>query len=422
MAHREGIMGIGKPLLILSGLLLSAALAQAAPVALGDGALDRVTAGAGETGGSGGAIVGNSSNATISQTGGVDLSGETQSGAKALNLVNSAESTVANGVNVWDVRRFESPLPLLESGTGGVEQSNVVFQEQRRSASMPSYSRPNANTFTQVDRTGSEAHNNNLNRDNTIYDATTSESIAHNVSNASVDTRIVGGVDTKANTSVPADKQLPASPAGNVNTNTGKGVAISGQMTNKIDGGEAHFGLAVGGAVIAKPDDSAGRFGGLDVGDKDKSQVALYGRLILPDVEITINGSGCGVAMGSCESSGTADLTEKQTVNKNKMAQEVSSSVGNSQFTDNSAETYRSAFNLSNAQAEYIVVDDSNLTVNTQFNLSLSGAAQANASGMNVVNATGSAVADGVNIARTSQMMAGAGLSLKQSNMISHSR
>jgi hypothetical protein len=82
---------------------------------------------------------------------------------------------------------------------------------------------------------------------------------------------------------------------------------------------------------------------------------------------------------------------------------------------------YRSPFELSNAQAEYIVVDDSSLTVNTTFNLTLSGSAQSNVSGMNVVNATGSAVANGVNVARTSQLMGGE-MVLSQVNVISHSR
>ena len=96
--------------------------------------------------------------------------------------------------------------------------------------------------------------------------------------------------------------------------------------------------------------------------------------------------------------------------------------VGNSQFTDNSTNTYRSPFELYNAQAEYIVVDDSSLTVNTTFNLTLSGSAQSNANGMNIVNATGSAVADGVNVARTGQVSSSGALGLSQTNIISHSR
>jgi len=74
------------------------------------------------------------------------------------------------------------------------------------------------------------------------------------------------------------------------------------------------------------------------------------------------------------------------------------------------------------AQAEYIVVDDSSLTVDTSFTLALMGSAQSNIKGMNVVNATGSAVADGVNIARTSGLANGGVMNLTQSNVINHSR
>ena len=186
-------------------------------------------------------------------------------------------------------------------------------------------------------------------------------------------------------------------------------LAIAGQLDASIDGGEAHIGIAVGGAVIAHPDvmtpttggEPVDSFGGMDVGDAE-SDFTLYGRLILPEITLEINGSGCGVAMGSCDASGTADLTSAETIDKSVMDTEVSSSVGESQFTEVLTETYRSPFSFSNAQAEYIVVDDSSLTVDTVFNLTLAGSAQSNVRAMNVVNATGSAVADGINIARTS--------------------
>lgn len=415
MVNRRVNWRLGRPLLILNALLLSATLVQAAPVSLDDSVLDRLTAGSSETSGSGGAIIGNSSEATINQTGGVDLYDEAQGGAKALNLVNSSESTVANGINIWDV---SGPEMGAGGGNGAIEQLNVVNQEQRRSASMPNYSRPEANTFVQVDRTGSEEHNISLNRDNTVYDVVSLSSDAKNTSSAYVNTTIKGGANV-------GDNSLPR---GNVDTNVGKGLAIAGQLDANIDGGEAHIGLAVGGAVIARPDvitpSTSGpvdSYGGMDIGD-ESSDFTLYGRLILPEIKIEINGAGCGVAMGSCGSEGTADLATNETTDNSIMDQEVSSSVGNSQFTDNSTESYRSAFELNNAQAEYIVVDDSSLTVNTTFNLSLSGGAQSNVMGMNVVNATGSAVADGVNIARTSQLMAGGSMNLKQSNLITHSR
>ena len=406
--------------------LLTLPYVYAEPVTLDDFTLNQVTAGTDSStpGGSGGAIIGNSSEATINQTGGVDLSGEAQSGAEALNLVNTAESTVANVVNIWDI---DSADTSIDGSELMVDQSNIITQEQRRSASMPNYSRPEANTFVQVDRTGVESHDDNINRNNTVIDIHELSSEAQNASWSSVDTTIAGGGTTNADPNAP--NPLPASPAGSVDTNVGKGLAIAGQLDASIDGGEAHIGLAVGGSVIAHPDlitpttsgEPSDSFGGIDVGN-DSSQLTLYGRLILPDLSLTINGSGCGVVMGSCDAGGTADLASSETIDQSIMDTDVSSSVGNSSFTENITETYRSPFELNNAQAEYIVVDDSSLTVSTTFNLALSDSAQSNVRAMNVVNATGSAVADGVNIARTSGLTNGGAMSLQQTNIIAHSR
>lgn len=420
MANSRLYLRFGKTPLILGALLLSVSLAQAAPVSLGDSVLDQVTAGTDSTSGSGGAIIGNSSEATINQTGGVILEGEAQSGAKGLNLVNSAESTVANGVNIWEVNGAE---PGVDNGQMEVEQSNIINQEQRRSASMPNYSRPEGDTLTVVDRTGSETHNINLDRDNTVMDIQALTSVSHNTTDSYVDTRISGTAGGADGVEAPS-----------IDTNTGKGLAISGQLDAFIDGGELQIGLAVGGAITAFEDiprDIAGErpaeiYGGMQVGqggdEATRSDFTLYGRLILPEITIEINGAGCGVAMGSCGAKGVADLATSDTKDDSTMDKEVSSSVGDSQFTDNSTSTYRSPFELNNAQAEYIVVDDSSLTVNTTFNLTLSGSAQSNINGMNVVNASGSAVANGVNIARTSGISSGGALGLSQTNVISHSR
>lgn len=399
--------------LILQCLVLSAGVAHAGPSVLSDSSLDATTAGNNESSGSGGAIIGNSSTATINQTGGVDLSGEAQSGAKGLNLVNSSESTVANGVNIWDVKASDA---LSNGGGIAVEQSNVVNQEQRRSASMPNYSRPEANTFVDVERSGSEDHDVAVVRDNTVVDVHDMTSYAKNTSSAYVNTTIKGGG------SVGGDDL----PQANIDTNVGKGGAGAGTLSLDIDGGEAQIGLAIGGAIEAhadriesSPSGVNESYGGMTIGD-ESSDFTLYGRLILPEITVEVTGAGCGVAMGSCNGSGSSEERTAESINNTVMDVEDSSSVGKSEYTENVTETYRSPFELSNAQAEYIVVDDSSLTVNTTFNLTLAGTAQSDVMGMNIVNATGSAVADGVNIARTSQITGG--MDLKQSNVITHSR
>jgi hypothetical protein len=167
--------------------------------------------------------------------------------------------------------------------------------------------------------------------------------------------------------------------------------------------------------------DAVDSYGGMQVGD-ELSDFTLYGRIVLPELTLEVNGSGCAVAMGSCNAEGTADLTTAEIVDQSAMDTEVSSSIGDSEFTENVTETYRSPFDLSNAQAEYIVVDDSSLSVDTSFNLKMSGSAQSNVQAMNVVNAVGSAVADGINIARTGNLSNGGAMALQQTNVISHSR
>lgn len=395
-------------LLICSSLMLAVPMVTAGPVTLEDRDLDQVTAGSNETSGSGGAIIGNSSQATINQTGGVSLSGGAQEGAKALNLVNSAESTVANGVNVWDSAGASEGVDY----SVGVSQTNVIDQEQRRSASMPNYSRPEADTLTRTVETGSETHNDVIDRDNTVVDMVSNSRYAKNTSTASVNTLIGGGI-----TETPADL-----PEAKVETNAGKGLAVAGQLHSEIDGGELQLGLAVGGAVSAfkDTDTSDSGFGGMKVGDAD-SDFTMYGRLILPEITIDINGAGCGVAMGSCDSGGTSEEDTVDLRDNSLIDTEVTTTVGGSEFANETTEAYRSAFELSNAQAEYIVVDDSSLDVSTTFNLVLADSAQSNVRGMNVVNATGSAVADGVNVARTTNYNGGQ-LGLTQSNVISHSR
>ncbi len=110
-----------------------------------DKQLDRITAGSTHVNeasdASGGAIVGNSSTASIKKTGNVELDGGAQQDARALNLVNAAESGVANGVNVWD-GRLDSQTAETELN---VNQENLILQNQARSASVPEYVRPEAN-------------------------------------------------------------------------------------------------------------------------------------------------------------------------------------------------------------------------------------------------------------------------------------
>lgn len=85
----------------------------------------------------------------------------------------------------------------------------------------------------------------------------------------------------------------------------------------------------------------------------------------------------------------------------------------------------RSPFSLREAQAEYIVIDDSQITVTRLNEITLSGSAQQDARAVNLVNAAGSAVANGVNIAvnLTGELTtSGQMLELSQTNTVSQTR
>ena len=93
---------------------------------------------------------------------------------------------------------------------------------------------------------------------------------------------------------------------------------------------------------------------------------------------------------------------------------------------DNSgAESVQAAFMLNDAQAEYIVVDESTIDVSAVYLVSLAGSAQSNLQAMNVVNAAGSAVANGINISRHTAgtvSLEGQKYNISQINNIRHSR
>ncbi len=313
-----------------------------------DKQLDRITAGSTDVNeasdASGGAIVGNSSTASIKKTGSVELDGGAQQDARALNLVNAAESGVANGVNVWD-GRLDSQTAETELN---VNQENLILQNQARSASVPEYVRPEAN----VDETF------NSTRDTT--------------NKGSVNTLIaILGQEIRA----------------------GKGFAAAGSIDLDIDGGsiEVTNDLTVSVSAEAGADIGFGLIsGGVEItADATTSQTLTW---ILPDLSVSVEGVVCAVAMGSCDSEGTDSSTSSGTL------------------------SVRSPFALYGAQGEYIVVDDSELEVETDYSVLLSSNAQQNVRALNLVNAAGSVVANAVNVSRTPTV--GPVLNLTQSNVI----
>lgn len=76
---------------------------------------------------------------------------------------------------------------------------------------------------------------------------------------------------------------------------------------------------------------------------------------------------------------------------------------------------------IGSAVGQNIAVDKSTITSNNVGSLSLAGSAESSASGVNIVNAVGSMVGNGVNISYTPNVFS-TGLNLTQTNTITQSR
>jgi len=72
--------------------------------------------------------------------------------------------------------------------------------------------------------------------------------------------------------------------------------------------------------------------------------------------------------------------------------------------SDHTVYDVQGAVSLDSASAQNIAVDGSTVTSNNTYSVSLAGTAEQNASALNLVNAAGGLVSNGVNVARTSNM------------------
>jgi hypothetical protein len=263
------------PVLLIGTTLAASPLAMAGPDVLTDAQLERVSAGSSSYGqgngaaGSGGAIVGNSSTANLTTSGDVTIGDSVQQGVRAVNLVNSAESGVANGVNVWD-GRIETQTTATQLN---VEQSNSIVQDQSRMASLPTYVRTEAN----VDHSFTE----------------------------SSETTHTGMVDT-------AQKVLGQELQG------GMGVSIAGQLDADLTGGTIDLSNSISGSFSGTiGGDVSGIFTDISTSSETVIEASTEQHLswTLPDLILSLKGAGCYVEIGSCDSSGSYKSSSTETTN-----------------------------------------------------------------------------------------------------------
>ncbi len=348
------------------------------PHRLADSQLDRITAG--DSGQDlGGTIVAAGSQATVTNTGGLTLEDAAQQGAQALNLVNSSQSRVANGVNVWDGQ--------LASQNGAttlnVNQDNKVFQQGFATyASLSKYQRTDSNVSTSY--TSSESLK------TASSDSFTNDSM--------VDTKQSISSGGSSTTGGGSDTSL-GSPAPGVNIQAGQGIAGTGKLNIGVDAGSV--GINTSGSVNLSHQTEAS-VGNAGVTLTTTASAGFNASLNwdLPKLNLSFDGGICYVELGTCSAKGSRD----------------SSSSSESNKLDTYSQTVSAPFSMEDAKAQNIVVDGSTLTAKTDYTVFLNGNSQADAKALNLVNAAGSLITNAVNVARTPTV--GPVINLNQTNLI----
>ncbi len=312
---------------------------------LTDVQMARITAGHTEAGGErrSGVIVGNSSTATLRPTAIIDLKGSAQQGSRALNMVNSAQSSVANGINVWDGR-----LAGMAAGAQfNVGQANLVFQDQRRSSHLGEWKLEGIN----LDESFQQTH---------------SITFQGQVVPAFLLTTIPIGV----------------------------GFAGAGTFTADIGAGAVSIDSVIS-TTVTTTEETCVFFGTICHTETDAitDTETVTGSVSFGPISMQVeDGSACLVIFGTC--SITASLSS----------------------TSEGSRTILVPASMTEAEAEYIVMSDGTLDVETDYSVLFSESAQQSLRVLNGVNAAGSVVANAVNVSRAGTMSSV--LNLTQRNFI----
>ena len=406
-SHQEFAVWILLPLSI--GLVLVSGRALSAPQLLQDETMQQLTAGQSEN--AGGVITANTSNSQIEHKVSIRLSDESQSQSQTLNLINSSDSAVANTLNVWqgDVVNL-SPAEAGTTPELEVNQINQVYQQQSHSATMSGYVRSEADTTAIVRHHESRVFSNDLVNIDQVTDRFEELRVTETSTDSMVDTSFSLGLGDQLY----------------IDAHLGQGIASSGYVNAVYDGGEAEFIMNLDGGISASADSSiANEFlgttasigfeAGIDLG------LSLITTIELPRMEIELSGAGCGVILGSCSASGSSSELIMTTTDNSTLGVYENHQTGAFEFSDESISIVRSPFELGSASADYIVVDDAGLVLETEESLELSESAQKDIEVMNLVNAVASDVANAVNVSRASQFEnVGSRLILNQFNTVRH--
>ncbi|MBX3705719.1 MAG: hypothetical protein KF911_03715 [Pseudomonadales bacterium] len=300
----------------------------------------------------GGVAVANASEARIENDDSLTLDSDAQSGARGVNIVNTTASLVAQGANVWDAQFAGDAMADM-----AVDQSNLVMQSQStRAATLDGYRR---------------------------------EANELEVSGLATTTRNLDTIDLVSEVNVETNHQLLGQ-----SVNLGLGVGVAGRVGIDVDAASIDFGISassrfetdvgVNGTInLPRP------FGTMHANGQLISTIENEGAVELsvdtPPISIDAIGSVCYSKLGTCvataddNSTYQTDITHDESLHRER----------------------HGALDLQGVQAEYVVIDDSSLELVNGRTLTLASGAQSNLAAVNAVNAVGSLVSNGVNVART---------------------
>lgn len=405
------------PLILSFSLLFGAMLApctsvvQGQPAPLDDHALQKVAAGRVDTGG---VLVAGSSSARLELGNRLILEQQVQAEARSLNLVNSSSSGVAAGANIW----HGSPV----STSGQLSQVNTIDQQESPGSVLQGYDRPQGEWHQLASQSQHNSSSRSLDSSRQQSNLVEQQSSNHDQSNSTVNTRQKFSVGDPENGVV------------QVEANTGQGVALAGQLQTVFAGGSAQFGLTAGaglsvGADIGGSPAEPLMIGGINLGQTGASagiqldaMLSLLATIELPTLELDLQGGGCGVVMGSCSSQGSSEQYDRHFSDTSLLQSHDERSQTTSSVSSSDELQYRAPLQVEEAQGDYIVVDHASLELISDQELELSDSAQRKVRGMNVVNAVGSVVTHGINIAYGDSLAGSGELFLRQSNSLRHAR
>ena len=359
----------------------------------------------------GGAIIGNGSSAILNSTGEVIIGDGSQVDAQALNMVNASESTVANGVNIFNGNATEAAS--FDSLSYNVEQLNSVTQDQRRLSSLPGYDR-GANIDSTFMESGTSEHTSSTSVFDEVIDLERSFVLDEATTDGNFDRSSAPTLRIEVEGAIQVGRERLLEP----------GMGDGGIFSVDVTQYDVEFNAPSAASSVGVV------FNG-EVGYTKEAAVLEFDTEILditittPRIDFNFDAMGCVAVNGSCTIDGSRTESTDMISDHSTLYTLDESSSDSSTSSSSGSESIQAAFELRDAQAEYIVVDESTIDVTATYIVNLSGGAQSGLRAMNVVNAAGSAVANGVNVA---VMKAGVlessspVLNLSQTNIINHSR